>query len=309
MRIASVLSSPMAATVAAAYALTGAALASSRVSVDPATTTLAYAVFLFPLLLALYARWRGMAGMGAGCAAVGAMLLVSAAIGILSYVAIGLGHPLADGQLKAWDAALGFDWPGFIRWLEARPALAAVLGFAYATFPFQILGLPFWLALRGDHRGAAAFVFVFAAMSLATCAISVFFPSPGAYVAHGFAPGDLVAIKPVWFLDEFLAVHGAAAFTFRFETMEGILTFPSLHAAVAVLCGWAGWRLKFARWPLAALNAVMFLSAISHGGHFLVDVLAGFVLAVATILPARRLFGEEGRTAIWRGEAALVPAE
>jgi membrane-associated phospholipid phosphatase len=37
------------------------------------------------------------------------------------------------------------------------------------------------------------------------------------------------------------------------------------------------------RLPFAILNLLMAVSAISHGGHYLVDIIAGFVVAAAAI--------------------------
>src|SRR5258707_746998 len=46
-----------------------------------------------------------------------------AVCGVLSYLVMSTNLPLADGELAAIDRALGFDWPRFIRWIQARPAV------------------------------------------------------------------------------------------------------------------------------------------------------------------------------------------
>jgi membrane-associated phospholipid phosphatase len=64
---------------------------------------------------------------------------------------------------------------------------------------------------------------------------------------------------------------------------SGIVTMPSGHAAGAFLCAWAAWDMKLLRIPLLLLNVLMAVAAISHGGHYLVDILAGGMVAALSI--------------------------
>jgi membrane-associated phospholipid phosphatase len=60
---------------------------------------------------------------------------------------------------------------------------------------------------------------------------------------------------------------------------QGIVSFPSYHAAVAILLTAA---LRRHRWLFPAacvLNGLMLVSTLSTGGHYLVDVLAGACIA------------------------------
>jgi membrane-associated phospholipid phosphatase len=70
---------------------------------------------------------------------------------------------------------------------------------------------------------------------------------------------------------------------------SGIITFPSLHAAGALLCAWAAWDIKIARYPFAIWNIIMATSAISHANHYLVDVIAGIAMAALSILIVKEL--------------------
>lgn len=64
---------------------------------------------------------------------------------------------------------------------------------------------------------------------------------------------------------------------------SGIMTFPSAHAAVALLRAWAMWDVKPMRYPFAGWNALMASSAVSHANHDLVDVIAGLGMAALSI--------------------------
>jgi membrane-associated phospholipid phosphatase len=83
------------------------------------------------------------------------------------------------------------------------------------------------------------------------------------------------------FLNSFNAVRNDPNFVLALGVASGIVTFPSMHAAIAILCGWGLWKTRWLRWPSIAANSLMFSSAITHGGHY---VIAGGLLAIATIL-------------------------
>ena len=79
------------------------------------------------------------------------------------------------------------------------------------------------------------------------------------------------------------------------DSLTGIITFPSFHAAGAVILAW-GWRgMRGLAWPGLILNLLMILSALIGGGHYLVDLVAGAAVAAASIRLAgaiqRRLAG------------------
>jgi membrane-associated phospholipid phosphatase len=74
-------------------------------------------------------------------------------------------------------------------------------------------------------------------------------------------------------------------FNFSLQAAQGILTVPFVHAAVACLCAWAAWTSPM-RHPFLILNIATAVSALLHGSHYLVDVIAGLgvsAFAIATI--------------------------
>jgi membrane-associated phospholipid phosphatase len=71
------------------------------------------------------------------------------------------------------------------------------------------------------------------------------------------------------------------------SNLDGIVTFPSFHAAAAVLLAWAASGIPFLRYPMIALNFLMLISAIPIGGHYAIDVIAGSLVAAVSIVAAR----------------------
>jgi membrane-associated phospholipid phosphatase len=96
--------------------------------------------------------------------------------------------------------------------------------------------------------------------------------------------------------------------------LAGIVTFPSFHAASAVLYAWALWPLWWMR-PIAIIaNGAMLASTPIDGGHYFIDLAAGIGVAVLAIAAARRVSERVARqdTALaepLRGAAAATPAE
>ena len=68
--------------------------------------------------------------------------------------------------------------------------------------------------------------------------------------------------------------------------MTGLVSFPSYHMTEVVLFTWAGWSVKWLRWPLLALNLVVVVSIPVIGAHYFIDVLGGAVVAIVAIASA-----------------------
>lgn len=280
-------------TVLAAHALMLACLPFSNVSLDPESVANAYLLMCVPAAFCAYAHLRGMQPLQPALDTLLAGFLVTVPVVTATYLAMGVAMPITDPQLIALDEMLGFDWHGFVAFIDSRPTLAWLLALAYSSFFFQLLLLPVYFSLFRNAARAYAIVFGYTLLCIISCVISVFFPALGAFAFHGIEQADLAAINikfAYFFLEQFHGVREQSEFVLNFTDSAGILTFPSVHAGVAVLCAWAAWQSCLLRYPLLALNIAMAVSAISHGSHYLVDILAGIVVAVLAILVTRRVF-------------------
>lgn len=218
--------------------------------------------------------------------------LLTVPVGISTYIAMGADHPLADDALIRMDAALGFDWDGFIRFVDARWLLAEALLQAYQSFALQLIFVPILLAVFSQPARAYAMVTSYGVLCFASSLISVWYPALGTYSSYGRTAESLTHINAYFgfaFLEQFHSVRDDTNFVFSTARMMGILTFPSVHAAVAMLCAWAMWPIHFLRYPFLILNVLMATSAISHANHYLVDVIAGIGIAAATIAIVNKL--------------------
>jgi membrane-associated phospholipid phosphatase len=85
------------------------------------------------------------------------------------------------------------------------------------------------------------------------------------------------------------ALRAGTLDTLVWNKLEGIIQFPSFHAALAVIFTYAARHRWWTLIPFAALNALMLAATPPIGGHYLVDTLAGLAVAVVAIAVSRRL--------------------
>lgn len=249
--------------------------------------------FVVLALLCAYARIRQLKPLDTVVETIVCVLIVTYPILLATYVAMGSGFPLADQTLLAWDAALGFRWEAFIRAVDASRTASLTLQYAYSSFSFQLLLIPIYFAFAGRANLSYAFIFAYVLANIASSAIGVFFPALGTYATLHPTATELHNINAMFgfrFLEQFHAVRALQPFTFRLEDAQGILTFPSMHAAGAMLCGWMSWQSRILRLPGLTLNILMAISALTHGSHYLVDVLMGLTIAGLVIVLTRRVF-------------------
>jgi hypothetical protein len=218
-----------------------------------------------------------------------------AAVGApLSYIAATAGFPLQDATLEGWDRHLGIDWTQMLGFVSSRPGLQHVLFFAYSSFALQTVTTVLVLGLAGQLTRLSTFINAFVATTLITIAVSAIFPAVGPWLfldiqpatANGFLPASATS-WPV-----FIGLRDGALHTVDGLNSEGIITFPSLHAALGILFPAALWRVKGVRWIALGLNGLMLIATPAYGGHYVVDVIAGIAIAAACWIAVARILGK-----------------
>jgi membrane-associated phospholipid phosphatase len=185
------------------------------------------------------------------------------------------------------DRHLGLDWLLVMRGFDRRPLLLTILNAAYATFTAQLIGTALVLTAAGRKRELDRFFVTFLSASVLAELASVLVPTLGPMVTlardasfqHvrtiGRATGDIM-----------LALRSGSLRVVDLDAIDGIISFPSLHAAVAVI---VPYTLRWNRplfWPVLILDGVMLVSALPSGNHYLSDLIGGVVVATLAILAA-----------------------
>jgi hypothetical protein len=196
----------------------------------------------------------------------------------LSYLAAAPDFPLLDIELARLDALLfGFEWDAAARWVAGHPALDHVLQAAYFSSAPQAAAILLIgsIARPADRNGE--FFWSFGIGLILTCAVFIFTPALG----KGGQVGG--------YMEPLTTIRSGMWGVLDYSRAEGIITFPSFHATLAILFVNAVRRNRWALLVFVPLNALLIAATPTIGGHYLVDVPAGAIVAIASIAVTRAL--------------------
>lgn len=236
--------------------------------------------------------------------------LIAAVMTPLTYVAAAPNLPLQDANLYAIDRALGLDWAAYVHFVDAHPVLAAWLGYGYTMIRWQVFAVPVVLAAKGLYQRIAEFIFAFALALIATTLISALVPAIGVYQQIGLDPASLPNIEAGAYLEQLRDLPPTRDGTLRHLDLlglAGIVTFPSFHAASAVLYSWALWGARWIRPIVVMANGALILATPIVGGHYFIDIFAGAAIAVVAIAVSRRVGRMVARRQIGAAVTAAIP--
>lgn len=241
----------------------------------------------------LYKTWRRDRTIATALEGTCQLMAFTAVAAPLSYVAATTNRPLQDSTLAAADKLLHLDWMALLGWMNAHPSLHAVFALAYASFVPQTILVLVALTMTGRSHRIRQFLLTFIVTALMTIAISAWLPAEGAWAHYAITPADHPAINPVTREHHRAIFHGLRSESFRLLTgvnSEGIITFPSLHAAVGLIFILTLWPVPVVRWIGLAVNVLMIVATPIDGGHYFVDVIAGLGLAALCWIAVSQFF-------------------
>lgn len=224
----------------------------------------------------------------------------------LSYVAASAAFPLWDVDLAALDHRLGMEWTAWLAAMNAVPLLHAILAGAYASFAVQTTAIVIVLAIAGQSLRLRVFVLSFMLLTLVTIAVSTVMPAQGVWGHLHLTALDSPAIVPITRDLPLPVFFGLRDGSFRHlvaEGAEGIISFPSLHAALGLLFILALWPVRFIGWIAVLLNLAMIAATPVDGSHYFSDVAAGLALAALSWMAVSRMLARIGSTRL-SGQAA-----
>lgn len=196
----------------------------------------------------------------------------------LRWLIAGVGRPHADALVQGWEHALFRGNPA-ASWASALPvrSLSEALHFAYASYYLLVYAPPALLYARG-RRDAYSTTLLALAVVYGVCFLTyVVFPVDGPRFLAGPAAAPDGPIRD-------FVVH-----LLRTGSSRGT-AFPSSHVAASVVASLAA--LRFQRRVgivVAVLTVALAVGAVYGGYHYLVDVLAGAIVGVASWLLADAL--------------------
>jgi membrane-associated phospholipid phosphatase len=207
---------------------------------------------------------------------------------LLSYVLAGRAGPLWDSRFAAWDAALGLHWPAVWSVLDRSNALVWLLGLAYHSLIPQMIVAVVALSSRGKLDELRMTVNAAILSGFATVLLSGVLPGSGNLVD----PGAYQHLWPsvAWSQGELIAgLRDGSMRVLDLGAMEGIVTFPSYHAALAAIFVWSFRAVPGLALPGALWAGLTIVATPLVGGHYAVDVIAGLALVPVCIPAAQYL--------------------
>jgi hypothetical protein len=234
-------------------------------------------------MVAIGAYVRGAKGgqrLALATVGVGLFMGFTAAATLFIFALFPLPNPLIDEWLISLDHRLGYDWPTFVTALANYPALSWVLGYVYHSSLPQIVVLTICLAMMARDTQLHRFLLTGILTLVVAIAFWWAFPSVG---PSGFQViSDEVRLATgLYFNPEYgaylryLVAEGPPVISP--EVITGVVAFPSYHMVMACMVVWfSRGTLLFV--PALVINALMLPAILSHGGHHLVDVIAGLVV-------------------------------
>ncbi|HKX09339.1 MAG TPA: phosphatase PAP2 family protein [Stellaceae bacterium] len=221
-----------------------------------------------------------LTGVGRGTAWIAEMpaklSLALAGLATLQYYAVSISAqtPLADDLLIRIDRVMGFDWLTVCRWLASHPPVVRVLMLAYEALLPEAAAVLLILVFIAPHR-ARRFSTALIVSLLPTVAILWLLPVEGAFAHYQISsPPDFVVTFQKLRSHELTLIPSVS---------DGIVSFPSYHACAAVLLTYFVRDIRIAFPVAVTVNGLMIAATPLFGGHYLADVLAGIMVAAATI--------------------------
>jgi hypothetical protein len=214
-------------------------------------------------------------------------LQLGALLGPAQYGGAALNRPYVDSALAAADAAVGVNVSVLSEWSRQHPMLVNVLVKAYFTLlpqfflPFVLLGFVY-----RDRRALWEYVTLLHLAALVTVVCFVLWPAACAPQFYGVDP---VGIDQSRVYRHLAGLRSGTMTTVSAGDLDGLVSVPSFHVLGAMCVTWAFRR---RRWILAALltvNVLLAAATVLTGVHYLVDVVAAFVIFPCMVWLYRRL--------------------
>jgi membrane-associated phospholipid phosphatase len=230
------------------------------------------------------------------------MLCYAPAAVLLSYLTMSAGLPMQDPLYASVDAALGFNWDALLVFVNSHPTLAWVLTKVYVNGATQMAAV--FLLLMAANRTVDTWDFIALLMlgSLGSIIVSGLLPAVAPYTYYGPDPSHFDALERIFpgvgrvHVSDVLQLHSGLYPSFAFGKNQGLVTFPSYHTFEAIVLVYGVRHFKWVMWPMVVLSSLVVVSTLPIGGHYLVDLIGGAALALASIALIDFL---NGRPSMW----------
>jgi membrane-associated phospholipid phosphatase len=219
--------------------------------------------------------------------------------------------PVRVTEPRAWELAwFGLEDGGRrvtpAEWWQTRthPVLDGLCGVAYLGFMPAFLGMAAWWRFGARSSLASRVLWALLALNLAGYAVYLLYPAaPPWYVdRHGLGPVVLSAAPEAAGAARFDALFGVDWFAQYYGRNANVFgAIPSLHVGQTFLAVLFAWWFRSLRGPATAFWLLVTFASVYLNHHYLVDGLAGMLLAAVVFAGTVGLRGRAAGGAISGG--------
>lgn len=211
-----------------------------------------------------------------------AMRVFLAASMVFQSLSVAANAPLVDDVLIGLDQSIGFHWEHLAAWYSRHDHIKFLSSLVYILWGPQVGFTVIVLSIKNRTRDLTEFIFLFFSVTSLSIAISTFIPASNPFFHYRMV--DLYGSTP-W--SQFYPLRDGTLRSIDLGINQGLVSFPSMHAAAALLFVYAVRHIKYLFTLSLVVNILMTFAALYGGAHYLVDIIAGLLLSASAIYAAR----------------------
>jgi membrane-associated phospholipid phosphatase len=235
------------------------------------------------LLLLFYYRWRRERRIQGLLTIVLWSFVFSVLYSAPMYIAARLPVEFHDHRLAQMDKSIGIELPTILHGLESFPRCKWFLDHCYDSLLIFVTIAIMVPPVCGHMQRSKEYVVAGVASALIAYPLFAMLPALGPWTYYQYP----ASIDQQSFEKVIVALKNPDPFVLNYLQIQGIITFPSFHTALAMLAAFALWPVRYLRWPAVLLAGLITVSTITTGWHYLTDVLAGALVAGAACMVGR----------------------
>lgn len=214
------------------------------------------------------------------------VLMLVGIIPSMAVLSVRFEFPLRDAWFTKMDSSLGVRVSAIAAWVLSHPVLHTISDWSYDVLYLLLPAGMFLPPILGRREASESFIAANLSAFLISFPIFTLLPAIGPWAGSEFAGNDGQKVVEA----AILALHSGS----KTAAAVGVVCFPSFHVIWAVLSACALRSIHWLKIPAAALAALVVISTVTTGWHYVVDVLAGFLVCGVSLVIARTLVAPEG---------------
>ncbi len=235
-----------------------------------------------------------------GSAAICASLFIffSLCLSMFNYQLLPLWREPVDWQLNAIDQLFGYHWPTVISWASQNLVFSEITRFAYMSTIPQFAAIVVILGLSGRIKELHILILSITITATFTICFWGLFPAFGPSAMYQLPLAMEQLVRPeadTAYGRQLVEMSKFGPGLISPKDIKGLVAFPSYHIVLACTAVYAARTLKWVLPVYLVLNALIVPGIFIHGGHHLIDLPAGIIVAATGIFLARKAINADYR--------------